>query len=473
MKTKTTAATAFATLLVGCTSEPALDETSAGARKPASDESAFTMRVVATGLEAPWEITLGPDGMLWITERVGRRIVRMDPTTGARAVLVTIEEALPIGGQEGVLGMALSPTAAGDAVEHVYVGFTYDGDPTDVLARRAQIRRYSYDAATNTLAAPLTVIADLPANNDHNGGRLKIAPDGKLHYTIGEGGANQFGNKCKPIRAQELPTQAQIDAGDYQSYLGKTLRLDRDGSIPVDNPIIGGVRSHILTYGHRNPQGIAFAADGTLYGSEHGPKTDDEINLLRGGRNYGWPHIAGFRDDKAYVYGNWSAAPDCEQLVFSDYVIPPSVPIQTESSFSHPDLMFPLATLFTVASDFEFQDPACGGVDFICWPTVATSSIDVYEPQTPLPGWQKSLVVPSLKRGSLYVAKLLSPSRIVGAPKPVFRTINRYRDVAISSDGGTFYVITDSSGFTGTLEGGATNQLANPGAVLAFTPILD
>ena len=86
------------------------------------------------------------------------------------------------------------------------------------------------------------------------------------------------------------------------------LRLNLDGSIPSDNPMIGGVRSHIYSYGHRNPQGLVFAPDGKLYESEHGPNTDDEVNLIRAGGNYGWPHVAGYRDDQSYAYANWSAS---------------------------------------------------------------------------------------------------------------------------------------------------------------------
>ena len=457
---------AIVMLVIGCATDT-LDET----RSAATTDDPFTLRVVTSGLSSPWEITLGPDGMLWVTERVGKRILRVDPASGATATLVTIEEANPIGGQEGVLGMALA--TSGSRVEHVYVAFTYDADPSDGLLRRASIRRYTYDAAANALVDPMVVIDNVPAHNDHNGGRVKLGPDGRIYYTLGEGGANQFGNKCLPIRSQELPTADQIARGDWSAYIGKTLRLERDGSIPADNPVLAGVRSHVLTYGHRNPQGIAFSRDGTLYGSEHGPKTDDEVNVLRAGKNYGWPHIAGFRDDRAYVYGNWSAAPDCEELEFSDYVIPPSVPTQTESSFRHPDLADPLITLFTVASDHEFQDPACGGIDFICWPTVAASSVEVYEPATPPPGWRRSLLVTSLKRGAIYVANLKSATRVAGAPKPMFRTVNRYRDVTVSPDGRTFYVITDSRGLTGTPDGGATSALEHPGAVLELRPVFD
>src|SRR5690606_10548112 len=115
---------------------------------------------------------------------------------------------------------------------------------------------------------------------------------------------------------------------DWSAYVGKVLRLDLDGGIPDDNPEIGGVRSHAFTYGHRNPQGLAFGPDGTLDSAEQGPKTDDEINILEAGKNYGWPHVAGYQDDMAYVYANWSEGP--EDAEYSDFVIPESVPTQAE-----------------------------------------------------------------------------------------------------------------------------------------------
>ena len=151
---------------------------------------------------------------------------------------------------------------------------------------------------------------------------MKIGPDRKLYYTIGDQGNDQLGNYCIPIEAQRLPTQAEIQAKNYAAYVGKSLRLNLDGSIPNDNPEIAGVRSHVFTYGHRNPQGIDFGPDGTLYESEHGPKTDDEINILKAGANYGWPHVAGMKDGKAYEYARWAeSTTPCAQIKFSDLAI--------------------------------------------------------------------------------------------------------------------------------------------------------
>ena len=115
----------------------------------------------------------------------------------------------------------------------------------------------------------------------------------------------------------------------------------------------GELALHVFTYGHRNMQGIDFAPNGTLYASEQGPKTDDEVNILVAGGNYGWPHVAGFRDDQAYQYARWAdATTPCEQLQFSDITIDPSVPVEDETAYTA-EIEEPLATMFTVPSDWS------------------------------------------------------------------------------------------------------------------------
>src|SRR4029079_12218968 len=127
-----------------------------------------------------------------------------------------------------------------------------------------------------------------------------------------------------------------ISARDWKTYQGKVLRLNLDGSIPSDNPVLNGVRSHIYSYGHRNPQGIVFGPDGTLYESEHGPDTDDEVNVIEAGKNYGWPFVAGYRDDNVYVWANWPASTPapCASLTFNPHRIPASVPQQHETAWN-------------------------------------------------------------------------------------------------------------------------------------------
>jgi PQQ-dependent dehydrogenase (s-GDH family) len=299
-----------------------------------------------------------------------------------------------------------------------------------------------------------------------------MGSDGKLYYTIGDQGRNQFQYACLPILAQSLPTAAQVTARDWTAYQGKILRLNLDGSIPADNPVLDGVRSHVYTYGHRNAQGIDFGPSGKLYASEQGPKTDDEVNLINAGGNYGWPRVAGFKDDQAYVYANWSASQGvpCTSLTYSDFVIPPSVPQQRETDFDDPAFVPPLRTFYTVSSTFNFQDPRCAENEwyFICWPTVAPSSLELYPARRAVPGWANSLLMPSLKDGTVYRMRLSADGRRVGKPFPMWTSVNRYRDTAISHDGASVYVATDAAGLARDPSGRPTAALQNPGAILEF-----
>ena len=437
----------------------------------------FRQTEVVTGLAGPYEVTWGPDNMLWVTERTGKRITRVNPATGEKKVAVTIDEVLAPGGQDGLLGLALDLDN-----NFVYTGYTYTDKTLPPHETRAEtspyrylytkIVRFTYDRAKETLSNPVTLIAGMPAGNDHQAGRMKIGPDRKLYYTIGDQGNDQLGNYCVPIESQRLPTPAELKAKNYVSYVGKSLRLNLDGSIPADNPQIEGVRSHVFTYGHRNPQGIDFGPDGTLYESEHGPKTDDEINILKAGANYGWPHVAGIKDDKAYEYARWAESTiPCAQIKFSDLAIPPSVPREPESAFTRP-FTEPIATMFTVPTGSNFSDPVCKGIDYICWPTVGVSSIEYYGARGNggIPGWENMLLATALKRGSLYVIALTPDGQRVRGPfSRYFQSENRYRDTAVSPDGKTIYIATDPSGLAEAAAGGTTRAMANRGSILAFT----
>jgi PQQ-dependent dehydrogenase (s-GDH family) len=243
----------------------------------------FAFRVLVRGLSDPFEITWGPDGYLWVTERTAKRVTRVSPPDGSKVPTATISEALASeDAQDGLLGMALHPELLQHTGnDYVYLAYTYNvANAPEALDRRIKIVRYTYDAATQALTNPVELITNLPASNDHNSGRLLLGPDGKLWYTIGDQGSNQYANFCQPIRAQELPSVAEVTHRDWTRYVGKILRLALDGSIPDDNPTLAGVRSHIYAYGFRNVQGAVFGPDGQLYTAEHGPKTDDEVNRI-------------------------------------------------------------------------------------------------------------------------------------------------------------------------------------------------
>jgi glucose/arabinose dehydrogenase len=405
-----------------------------------SAQAPFSFRVVASGLSMPWEVVWGPDDQLWVTERTGRRVVRVNPQTGAVTRLLSVDESYDPGESwhEGVLGLALDPDLLKNVGrDYVYLAYTYDVDPGAGLSRRLKVRRYTYDAAKSALIAPVDVITNLPAHDDHGGGRLVFGPDQKLYLTRGDNGANWLANYCMPNRAQAVPTAAQVAAGDFSTYIGKILRMNLDGSIPADNPVIDGVRSHIYTYGHRNPQGLKFGPTGLLYASEHGPNSDDELNLIVAGNNYGWPHIAGYRDDRGYVYANES---------------------EWKGTFTPP-----LRTFFTVPEGYDFQKS--GGA------TIAAGGLDIYTAADGIPDWAVSVLQPGMTMGRVYRVKLSADGRsAVGANEELFRTANRYRDMAIGRDQRTFYFVTDNNGLGRTTDpsGARVTTFANPGSVLEF-----
>ena len=423
----------------------------------------FTMRVVAGGLGNPWEITWGPDGYLWVTERSAFRVTRINPANGSTHTALTIDDAYQSVVQDGLLGLALHPDLlAGRGRDYVYVAYTHDVDPGPGVMRNLRVRRYTYDQSSQRLTAPIDVIDGLPAGDDHGGGRLRVGPDGKLYLTRGDHGSNWLANACNVTRSQELPTMDEVRARDWSKYQGKILRLNLDGSIPGDNPVLNGTRSHIYTYGHRNPQGLVFAPNGLLYSAEHGPSTDDELNVITAGGNYGWPLVAGYQDDRDYTYANWAASsPEpCKTLKFSSLAIPASVPQTAESSFTGA-LVAPIVTFFTVPEGYDRSKSGTA--------TIAPSGLDLYTSKA-IPGWANSLIVTGMRTGAIYRVKLSRDGRQVeGAPFEYFKAATRYRDLAISPDGLRIFASTDDHGPTMGDRGQTAGVLTNPGAVLEFS----
>ena len=417
----------------------------------------FTTRVVASGFDDPFEVAWGPDGWLWITERIGKRVVRVNPADGTRKVAVTIDEVYQKLAQEGLLGLALDPRLL-HGRNYVYVMYTYDADPGPAEERRAKIRRYTYDPASEQLRDPLDVLTNLPHGPDHGASRLVFGPDGKLYASRGDHGANFLAYYCVPNRAQELPTADEVRAHDWQRYQGKILRINLDGSIPTDNPLLAGVRSHVFAYGNRNPQGLAFGPDGRLYESEHGQDTDDEVNVIEAGRNYGWPLIAGYQDDQYYTYANWSASSPtpCASLTYGRDV-PDTVPRARESSVNLPDFAPPLKTFFTVPTGYDVRK--LGNA------TAALTGLDVYS-SSAIPNWSPSILVCGMASGVIYRIPL---NRASDPPLTYFKAQDRYRDLAIAPDGKHIYAITSVVGRTVTAAGEPTATLAHPGALLEFT----
>ncbi|MDQ2950889.1 MAG: PQQ-dependent sugar dehydrogenase [Chloroflexota bacterium] len=238
--------------------------------------------VLLTGLQIPWAVDLAPDGRLFLTERTGRvRIVRLDGATATRQPepWATLPVRVSPNTERGLLGLALDPKFATNGF--VYLYYSYRGPGTTTLNRLVRMRD------SGGVGVEETVLMDgIPGNEQHDGGRLRFGPDGKLYLTVGDG---------------EVDARAQ----DNGSPNGKVLRLEPDGAPANGNPFGG---SPVWSFGHRNPQGIAWHPDtGALYETEHGPSgvfplcCQDEVNLIERGKNYGWPQVTGQPHDQRFV----------------------------------------------------------------------------------------------------------------------------------------------------------------------------
>ncbi len=230
-------------------------------------------RDVITGLWVPWEIAWGPDNTLWVTERPGM-VSRIDPETGTRREILNIRAHVAETNEAGMLGMALHPNMADSPSVFIVHTFWH----ADTILER--LVRYEYDRQRDTLIRPKTLIDSIPGGLFRVGSRLAIAGDRTLYMTVGDA-----------ARIEE--------AQSHTSFCGKILRINLDGSVPADNPWATAPWPSCLLWstGHRNPQGLAFGPDGTLYASEHGHDDDDELNIIYKGGNYGWPYAHGYCND--------------------------------------------------------------------------------------------------------------------------------------------------------------------------------
>jgi glucose/arabinose dehydrogenase len=223
---------------------------------------------VASGLVHPWALQFLPDGRMLVTERPGRmRIVTRDgklspPLKGVPKVVA--------GGQAGLLDVALDRDYARNRI--IYFCFNYDSGGNAAVARAELLT----DETPQLDKVQVIYRQQGPGGSNNHGCRIAQAPDGNLFVTQGD----HF--------------QPRDSAQDLSTDNGKIVRIAPDGSIPKDNPFVGrqGARPEIWSYGHRNPQGLAFnPGTGKLWEQEHGPRGGDEVNVIEKGKNYGWPVI--------------------------------------------------------------------------------------------------------------------------------------------------------------------------------------
>lgn len=262
--------------LSACTTTPTPPPAETTTAKPTPSEEPpaapepLGPREPSLNLGAPWSVAFVRNSAL-VSERDSARLLELTEDGETREV-ATIAGVVH-GGEGGLLGLAVSPAGEGEQPEFLYAYSTG--------AEGNRVQRFPITGEPGSLAIgdPTPIIEGIPSAASHNGGRIAFGPDGMLYVTAGDAG--------NPSNGQDLGTLA-----------GKILRVTPDGGVPADNPFDGNA---VYSYGHRNPQGIAWAADGTMYSSEFGQDTWDELNVITAGANYGWPTVEGIASDERFV----------------------------------------------------------------------------------------------------------------------------------------------------------------------------
>ena len=231
----------------------------------------INVETVLDNLKNPWELEFAPDGTIFFTERDGKLWVIDNEST----LQLVAEFPASNTAEGGLLGLELDPDYENNHFLYLYQTYL------DIPTHQNKVVRYTIN--NNQLTDELILIDKIPGAVWHDGGRIKFGPDEMLYITTGDA------------------TNANLSQ-DTASLAGKILRINSDGTVPTDNPF----NSPVFSYGHRNPQGLAWNENGILVSSEHGPSGErgyahDEINVIERGKNYGWPIIVGDSNDTVYT----------------------------------------------------------------------------------------------------------------------------------------------------------------------------
>ncbi|HVI32659.1 PQQ-dependent sugar dehydrogenase [Phenylobacterium sp.] len=339
---------------------------------------AYAVGDYVTGVQKPWAIMFLPDGALLINEKPGRmRVFRdgklSDPVVGLPAVDTR--------GQGGLLGLALDPNYARNGLVYWSYAETAEGGKTNTAVARG---RLVTTGAAPRLENVQVIWRQKPSweSTMHYGSRLVFARDGTLYVTTGE----------RSVMSGRMQAQ-NLDAG-----LGKIIRINADGSIPRDNPFVGrkDAQPEIFASGVRNVQAAALhPRTGELWEVEHGPRGGDEVNIIRKGRDYGWPTIVyGIEYSGGTIGGGIAQKQGLEQPVY-------------------------------------YWDPV-----------IAPSGMAFYQGNL-FPAWKDNLFVGGLSSKAL-VRLVLDGDKVVGEERLLTDVGERIRDVVVGPDG-ALYLATDNN----------------------------
>ncbi|MDP1691045.1 MAG: PQQ-dependent sugar dehydrogenase [Burkholderiaceae bacterium] len=330
---------------------------------------------VARGLEHPWALAFLPDGRMLVTERAGR--LRIVDASGRLSAPLAGLPAISAGGQCGLLDVVVDPRHADN--QRIFLTFAEPaasggGNSTAVASARL---------VGDALVDVRTIFSQRPKlrSQHHCGSRIVFARDGRLWVGLGD------------------RSSAKDEAQNPANHIGKVIRIEPDGRVPADNPFVGraGVAPELWSLGHRNIQGAALhPVTGQLWASEHGPQGGDELNIVEGGRNHGWPLVTQGRN-----YG--------------------------------------------IGTRIGEEGPKPGYVEPIrTWlPTSVAPSGMAFLTSERYPGWQGSLFMGTL-RGQALLRLTLDGSRVVSEQRLLETLGERIRDVRQGPDG-WIYVLTDSA----------------------------
>ncbi|PTX53708.1 glucose/arabinose dehydrogenase [Melghirimyces profundicolus] len=262
-------------MMVACTPASPPADPGGEEKQPMTEEQAGEeVETKVKHLRVPWSL-VATDRFFYISER-GGAIVEV-PRSGGEPSRSELRLSKPVHhkGEGGFLGLALHPDRKSQDWLFAYHTYRDQGETKN--------RVILLEKKKGVWTEKKALLEDIPGGFIHNGGRLGIGPDGKLYITTGDAGRENMAQNLK-------------------SLAGKILRINPDGTIPTDNPFKG---SPVYSYGHRNPQGLAWTDNGRMYSSEHGPSGSesgrDEINRIQAGKNYGWPVIKGDQKKKGMV----------------------------------------------------------------------------------------------------------------------------------------------------------------------------